>query len=597
MFYQRVLLNKALIVVILILFIGMSVVSSSRNVVEEVSDNTQLDSVDMVEVLSNQNSICYGYCINDPSGQLIEGPISFSLNDLGNISQLWGTSSLTPMVGGAWTWDGWFCCEYGSGKLWKIDYDSGYMIEIGGGGIHLNGLSWSSDDILVGSSNTSLYMVDEETGEQTFIGSFGLPEASKMGGIAFDFIAQRLYGVEYINNRLYEIDPENSETEYIGQLGIEINGTAVLDYNVEDDCLYLSTFTDQGELYNVDKETGECSLIGELQGGAEISALTINPDRFYLPTANFNWFPHYPQPGENIVFNASSSYDQGGTIVLYVWDWDYDLVFDENSTNPVTVHMWDETGYYPVTLLVQDNNNCIDTQRYVLYVGNHPPDPAHDPIPPDGANNVPGNATLYWNGSDPNSDDTLTYDVFFSINYPPILVSQNQTETCYDPYGSGDMPIYEDFYWRIVTWDRNGLHTSSPIWTFETYIPWPPQSPEINGPTHGRPGKDYNFTFVSTDPDNQSFKYIIKWGDGDTVETDYFESGEVVTLNHTWNEKGEYIIKAIAEDIWGEQSSESEHPINIPRNKAINFNINLLSWLFDRFPLLEVFLRAMNLLT
>ena len=137
MAYQGNLLSKTLVIGILILFIGMIVVSSSRNVVEEVTDNTQLDSVDISEVLSNQNSICYGYCINDPSGQLIEGPISFSLNDLDNISQLCGTSSLTPMVGGAWTWDGWFCCEYGSGKLWKIDYDSGYMIEIGGGGIHL----------------------------------------------------------------------------------------------------------------------------------------------------------------------------------------------------------------------------------------------------------------------------------------------------------------------------------------------------------------------------------------------------------------------------------------------------------------------------
>ena len=36
--------------------------------------------------------------------------------------------------------------------------------------------------------------------------------------------------------------------------------------------------------------------------------------------------------------------------------------------------------------------------------------------------------------------------------------------------------------------------------------------------------------------------------------------------------------------------------LQTPKNKAFNFKFNLLSWLFDQFPLLEVFLRAMNLL-
>ena len=36
--------------------------------------------------------------------------------------------------------------------------------------------------------------------------------------------------------------------------------------------------------------------------------------------------------------------------------------------------------------------------------------------------------------------------------------------------------------------------------------------------------------------------------------------------------------------------------ISTPRNEAFNFNFDLLGWFFDRFPLLEVFLRAMNLL-
>jgi len=366
---KNIFFRKSTVLVIILLFIGMSVVSSTGNIVKKVIFDNPLDTFDISKELLNRDIISYGYCKNDPSGQLVEGPVYFSLNYPGNISQLWSTSSPAPMVGGAWTWGGWYCSEYGNGKLWKIDFDSGYMVEIGGGGVHLNDLAWVDVGELHGAANTSLYEVNEYSGEQTFIGSFGLPEGSKMGGIAFDFLWQRLYGVEYVNNGLYAIDPDTGDTEFIGPLGIDINGNAILDYCIEDDCLYLSIFTEEGELYQVDKEFGECTLVGEFQGGAELSALIIDPDRFYQPTADFTWSPRYLLPGETVEFNASSSYTENGEIILYEWDWNNDLIFDESSDSPITEYIWDETGYYPVTLLVHDDHNYMDTQRYTVYIG------------------------------------------------------------------------------------------------------------------------------------------------------------------------------------------------------------------------------------
>jgi parallel beta-helix repeat protein len=274
------------------------------------------------------------------------------------------------LVGGAWTWGGWYCSEYGNGKLWKVDYDSGYMFEIGGDGVHLNGLAWGEIGILLGSTNTSLYEINEYSGEQTYIGSFDLPEGSRMGSITIDCNYRRFYGVEYSNNGLYEFDPETCDTAYIGSLGIDINDNAVLAHCCEDGYLYLSTFTDQGELYKVDKDTGECTLVGEFQGGAEISALIIDSYRGYLPTADFTWGPRYIQPGETIEFNASSSHTENSEIILYEWDWNNDLIFDESSDDPIIEYMWEETGYYPVTLLVWDNDNNMDSQQYTVYVGN-----------------------------------------------------------------------------------------------------------------------------------------------------------------------------------------------------------------------------------
>ena len=222
---------------------------------------------------------------------------------------------------------------------------------------------------------------------------------------------------------------------------------------------------------------------------------------------------------------------------------------------------------------------------------NVPPDPAHDPVPSDGQNNVPGNAILSWNGSDPNSGDTLSYDVFFSINYPPVFKSGNQTGTTYDPYQEDDMPLFEEFYWRIVTFDSQGLYTSSPIWTFKTGLNPEPTNPEINGPDRGVPEVEYNFTFVSTDTDNNTIKYNITWGDGTNEETGYYESGVVVELSHNWSKEDDYILSAVAKDNFGAISGKSQHAIKIPRSRTVNLNNNLLSWLFERFPYLFQILR------
>jgi len=376
--------------------------------------NNQQNTFEISEELLDQDIICYGYCIDDPSGQLVEGPVYFYLNDPGNISQLWGTSSPASMFGSAWTYGGWYCCEYGNGRLWKIDYDSGYMIKIGGGGVHLNGLAYGDTGNLLGAANSSLYDIDEYSGDQTYIGSFGLPEGSKICGIAKDFSFGTLYGVESTNNCLYAIDSDTGETEYVGSLGIDINCNASLDYCVEDECLYLSTYTDKGKLYQVDQNTGVCVLVGQFQGGAEISSFIIDPGRFYLPNASFTWSPRCIQKGETVEFNASSSFNFGGDIILYEWDWNYDLIFDESSESPLTEHIWKETGYYPVTLLVWNDEYYMDSQRFTVYIGK----------------------TLYVGGSGPGNytkiqdaiDDANEGDTIFVFNgtyYENIIVDKS----------------------------------------------------------------------------------------------------------------------------------------------------------------------------
>ncbi|KYK29537.1 hypothetical protein AYK20_05185 [Thermoplasmatales archaeon SG8-52-1] len=228
---------------------------------------------------------------------------------------------------------------------------------------------------------------------------------------------------------------------------------------------------------------------------------------------------------------------------------------------------------------------------------NVPPNPACKPRPPDGADRVPVNVILYWNGSDPNLCDNLKYDVYFGLYDPPIIKEQNQSETTYDPNGpNGDLKLNETYYWKIVTWDRSGERSESPVWTFSTDPIYMPPPPDIDGPNRGKPGILYEFQFMSANSDNESIKYKIKWGDGNINETDYHEPNKPIKLSHKWHSKGIYIIQARVITSYGSESRWAEHEIIIPRSKEIKNLHNLLSLFLYRYPMLESLFHLMRIL-
>jgi len=115
----------------------------------------------------------------------------------------------------------------------------------------------------------------------------------------------------------------------------------------------------------------------------------------------------------------------------------------------------------------------------------------------------------------------------------------------------------------------------------------PPSAPNISGPVKCIPKIKYKYTFMSTTPLNIDIYYYIDWGDN-TV-TDWigpFASGQIVTINHTWNSKGSsYIIKSRAKDIENLTSPWSEYSVSTPRNKATIGS--LFMRILEKFPLLK----------
>jgi len=121
---------------------------------------------------------------------------------------------------------------------------------------------------------------------------------------------------------------------------------------------------------------------------------------------------------------------------------------------------------------------------------------------------------------------------------------------------------------------------------YEGFDPDAPNAPNINGPHSGIPGVEYNYTFVATDPNDDEVYYYIIWSDGTFEEwIGPYTSGEIITLNHSWNKKDTYPIVARAKDSYGAEGPWGKLIVTIPRDKSLSYSL-LLRFL-ERYPLLN----------
>lgn len=227
-----------------------------------------------------------------------------------------------------------------------------------------------------------------------------------------------------------------------------------------------------------------------------------------------------------------------------------------------------------------------------FFTGEKPNDPPNEPSNPDpwdGATEIDIDADLSWTCSDPDGDD-LIYDVYFEANdpNPDVLVSNDQTETTYDP---GIMMPETTYYWQIVAKDEFGASTSGPIWHFTTKEEpnLPPGAPTIDGPNSGKPGIEYEYKLNAVDPNGDDVRYHIDWGDGGTGITDFNPSGDDMMVAHTWDEQGTYAVKVKAEDANGLIGPESTLTVTMPRDRAVTSSLfqellERLEGILERFP-------------
>jgi PKD repeat protein len=82
------------------------------------------------------------------------------------------------------------------------------------------------------------------------------------------------------------------------------------------------------------------------------------------PVARFTWTPVIPKVNEHVIFDASASTPNGGTIVKYAWD------FGDGNTayGKIVSHSYANSGTFTVTLNVSDSNGLWDIEQKQITV-------------------------------------------------------------------------------------------------------------------------------------------------------------------------------------------------------------------------------------
>lgn len=137
-------------------------------------------------------------------------------------------------------------------------------------------------------------------------------------------------------------------------------------------------------------------------------------------------------------------------------------------------------------------------------------------FPANDSMHIPVDLTFKWSCTDPNVNDSLTFDFYLSANNAdPALFLSGLTE---NSLVVNTLNYQTQYYWKIVAFDQNGASSVSPVSTFKTRYQYnvPPNTPSAPQPANmvaGVPIKDVQLNWQGGDPDTFSIvAYDVLFG-------------------------------------------------------------------------------------
>lgn len=299
-------------------------------------------------------------------------------------------------------------------------------------------------------------------------------------------------------------------------------------------------------------------------------------------SCDYEVFVQTSMPNYNDVYTGGVNIVAAGTSTDAVWQYINfaDFPIPDTGSVFVGVTFWNTlAGQYPCGM---DESNTGPTPRanYMTYDGfgkwsnlveigypevwgldvgvkcdgNQPPNMPNTPNPDNHATGIDINTDISWTGGDPDSGDTVIYDIYFGTNSNPPLKKSDHTSTNYDP---GTMNPSTKYYWKIVAKDNHGATTPGPIWDFTTRGSGT-QSPEADagGPYSGNVGIDILFDGSDSYDNDENGCCIIQY------DWKFYEGGNWLndigsTPTYSYTEEGNFIVTLRVHDNEGEIDTDT----------------------------------------
>jgi len=285
--------TKLVLAFLVIIFTSSVIFAQNANSVrnELLKSYKKSGQVEMVQQLLDQPTItqkykpvkldikgttAYAFVAYDPSGANPVGPAYFDTDTPGTISSLGSNTASDFIAAGSWAEGSWYGEVYGVGQLYTMDPSNGTMTLVGTGSTGINAMAYDpTTQTMYGcnyGASSGLYTINLSNGAQTYVGDVGL--GALIIGMACD-ASGNLFGADLVADQLISIDKASGAGTVIGSLGVSLNYAQDMEYDNENDILYLAGYTTQGELYTVNPSTGSCTYVGAFQGGAEMCGLAF----------------------------------------------------------------------------------------------------------------------------------------------------------------------------------------------------------------------------------------------------------------------------------------------------------------------------------
>lgn len=106
----------------------------------------------------------------------------------------------------------------------------------------------------------------------------------------------------------------------------------------------------------------------------------------------------------------------------------------------------------------------------------------------------------------------------------------------------------------------------------------PPEKPvKPDGPTEGVTGESYSYSTVTSDREDDNLYYKFDWGDGSDLQwVGPFDSGEELTVEHIWENKGSFSVRVRAKDDSGASEWSDSLSVIIAGDPQFNCTISFV---------------------